>query len=75
VVSLLDEDVTRAALAVPHDEDSAYVRSAAERLEHDARMTVARLRQQGSRVVRVPASELDSASLNAYLDIKAKGIL
>lgn len=75
VISLLDEDVTRAALSIPRSLDAAYVRSAAERLELDARKTVARLRQQGAQVVRVPATELNAASLEAYLEIKSRGRL
>ncbi|MFZ5470997.1 MAG: DUF58 domain-containing protein [Myxococcota bacterium] len=75
VVSLLDEDLERAATDEPATVQSAYERQAAARLEGEYRLTAARLRNQGSVVVRAPARTFCATAVNEYLRIKAHGLL
>lgn len=75
IVSLQDGDVHRAATAVPENSDAAWERVVAAKLERDGEATVARLREGGARVVRGPPSYFASAGVNAYLDVKARGLL
>ncbi len=75
VVSLKDTRVEQIAQAVPGSADDAYARRVAQRLESAFRKTAASLRATGARVVRTPAAELGTATVNAYLDIKARGQL
>lgn len=60
---------------MPVTELDAHRRRVAAQLETDAKTTVARLRDAGARVVRTPAKEFGPAAVNAYLDIKARGLL
>jgi len=75
VASLLDEDVHAAATAEPKEAGDAWRRVVASRLEEEARHTVATLRDGGAQVLRAPASAFGAATVNAYLDIKARGLL
>lgn len=75
VASMLDEGVHAAAQAMPVTELDAHRRRVAAQLESDAKTTVARLRDAGARVVRTNAREFGPAAVNAYLDIKARGLL
>lgn len=75
IASMLDEDVHRVATLVPKDAAEAYARVVASRLETDTRATVARLRDAGAHVLRAPARDFGAASVNAYLDIKGRGLL
>lgn len=75
VVSLLDEDTARAAAQVPSNVRAAHVRTAALRLEDDARLAVLKLRRGGTRVVRTVASRLSAELLTEYWDIKDTGKL
>ncbi|MDX2013065.1 MAG: DUF58 domain-containing protein [Myxococcaceae bacterium] len=75
VASMLDDDVQAAAQAMPERVLDAHRRRVAAQLEADAKATVARLRDAGARVVRTSAKTFGPASVNAYLDIKAKGLL
>lgn len=75
VVSLLDEDVTRAAASDLRDPGDAYVRPVAERLEAETAAVVHRLRRTGTRVVRSSAEGFGASAVRAYLDIKARGLL
>ncbi|MCE9672762.1 DUF58 domain-containing protein [Myxococcus stipitatus] len=75
VASLLDEDVRDAATDVPREAQDAYARQAASRLESEYRRTASTLREAGALVVRAPATGFGAAALNAYLDVKARGLL
>lgn len=75
VISLVDEDVERAAAAEVRSSNDAYVRYAASRLEDEYRLTALRLRNAGSLVVRAPARGLSAAAVNEYLRVKAHGLL
>ncbi|WP_164018415.1 DUF58 domain-containing protein [Pyxidicoccus trucidator] len=75
VASLLDEDVEAAATAVPREAQDAYSRQAAARLEAEYRRTATTLRDSGALVVRAPARGFGAAALNAYLDVKSRGLL
>lgn len=75
VASLLDEDVQAAATGVPREPQEAYARQAASRLEAEYRRTATTLRDAGALVVRAPARGFGAAALNAYLDVKSRGLL
>jgi uncharacterized protein (DUF58 family) len=75
VASLLDEGVRAQALAVPQTEGDAYRRYVAARLEDDYRLTAARLRDAGARVVRAAPGAFGPAAVNEYLELKATGAL
>jgi uncharacterized protein (DUF58 family) len=75
IASLQDGALHALAHAVPETTDEAYQRVAATRLERDGAATVARLREGGARVVRGPPKQFAGASVNAYLDVKARGLL
>lgn len=75
VASLLDEDVQAAAHGVPEQTQDAYARQAAARLETEYRRTATTLRDAGALVLRAPARGFGAATLNAYLDVKARGLL
>ncbi|NVJ01659.1 DUF58 domain-containing protein [Myxococcus sp. AM009] len=75
VASLLDEDVQAAAHGVPARTQDAYARQAAARLETEYRRTATTLRDAGALVLRAPARGFGAATLNAYLDVKARGLL
>lgn len=75
IVSLQDEAVHQSAVQIPVTASSAYERTVAARLEREGAATVAKLREAGARVVRGTPSQFARASVNAYLDIKARGEL
>nr|WP_211194417.1 DUF58 domain-containing protein [Pyxidicoccus fallax] len=75
VASLLDEDLEAAATEVPREAQDAYARQAAARLEAEYRRTATTLRDAGALVVRAPARGFGAAALNAYLDVKSRGLL
>ncbi|MBU8896601.1 DUF58 domain-containing protein [Corallococcus sp. H22C18031201] len=75
VASLRDEDLEAAATDVPADVTAAYARQVASRLEREYLRTANTLRDAGALVVRAPAHGFGAAALNAYLDVKARGLL
>jgi uncharacterized protein (DUF58 family) len=75
VASLIDEDVAQAVAQVPASVGDAHRRQVAARLEDDVLRTVAQLRDAGARVVRTNAAGLGPGAVNAYLDVKARGLL
>lgn len=75
IASMIDEGVHATATAAPETLLDAHRRRVAAQLEADARTTVARLRDAGARVVRSSPREFGPAAVNAYLDIKARGLL
>ena len=75
VASLVDEDVAAAVAQIPQTLGDAHRRPVAARLEDDVLRTVAQLRDAGARVVRTNAKNLGPGAVNAYLDVKARGLL
>ena len=75
VACLLDEDLRRVAQAVPADLPAAFDRQVAQKLEDEYRLTAARLRDAGARVIRASAHGFGAATVNAYLEIKQRGLL
>lgn len=75
IVSLLDEDVQRAANDTPADVHAAYVRQTAARLEEDYRRTYTRLRNAGALAIRAAPRGFGAAAVNEYLRVKARGML
>jgi uncharacterized protein (DUF58 family) len=75
VASLLDEPLQQKALAMPQTVEGAYERHIAARLEDDYRLTAARLRDAGARVVRAAPAAFGPAAVNEYLELKARGAL
>ena len=67
--------MVRAATEIPQTSSAAYQRVVAARMERDGEATVAKLREGGARVVRGTPSVFASAGVNAYLDIKQRGLL
>jgi hypothetical protein len=67
--------VAGAVAAVPQSLADAHRRQVAVRLEDDVLRTVAQLRDAGARVVRTNAAGLGPGAVNAYLDVKARGLL
>jgi len=59
----------------PVDARGAYRTAVAMQLLDERRATIAQLRRAGIIVVDVPASRLTVAALDAYLDVKARGLL
>jgi uncharacterized protein (DUF58 family) len=75
VASLLDEELYAAALERPKTAEQAYQRQVAARLEDDYRLTAARLRDAGARVIRAAATDFGPSAVNEYLELKARGVL
>jgi uncharacterized protein (DUF58 family) len=75
VASLLDEDLQARAKALPETVADAFERQVAARLEDEYRLTAARLRDAGARVVRAAPTAFGPAAVNAYLEVKSSGAL
>ncbi len=75
IASMQDDAVHQAAISMPASVIDAHRRRVASQLEADAKTTVARLRDAGARVVRSSAKDFGPTAVNAYLDIKARGLL
>lgn len=75
VVSLKDTVVEKLSTAVPESAEGAFERRVAQRLEGAFKKTAANLREVGARVVRTPAAQFGAATVNAYLEIKSRGLL
>lgn len=75
LVSMLDEDLQRAATEEPRGLHHAYMRAAANRIEDEYKLTSARMRNAGALLLRAPARHLSAAAVNEYLRVKARGLL
>ncbi len=75
IVSMTDDELQRLVSEVPLTRQAVLERVVAARLEGESRATVARLRDAGARVLRTSAADLGPATVNTYLDIKARGLL
>ena len=75
VVLMNDAAIARALRAEPANADDAYRAAVAATLAAERARAVATLRDRGVLVVDVPAAELTVALLDAYVDIKTRGLL
>ncbi len=75
VASLADEQLHELLLQPPADARAATERVIAARLDDEHRHTVARLRDAGARVIRSTPAMFGPQVVNAYLDIKGRGLL
>jgi uncharacterized protein (DUF58 family) len=75
IVLMNDAAVAHALRAVPATADEAYRAAVAATLAEERARAVAALRDRGILVVDVPAAELTVALLDAYVDIKTRGLL
>ena len=75
VVLMNDAAIAGALRATPHTAEDAYRASVAATLADERARAVATLRDRGILVVDVPAAELTVALLDAYVDIKTRGLL
>jgi uncharacterized protein (DUF58 family) len=76
LVALMNDAAIAGALAAePRDAGTAYRAAVATALAAERARAVSKLRATGMLVVDVPARELRLALLDAYLDIKTRGLL
>jgi len=75
VVLMNDAAIAGALRAVPHTAEDAYRAAVAATLADERARAVATLRDRGILVVDVPAAELTVALLDAYVDVKTRGLL
>ena len=75
LATLEDVPLTRRASEVPRDVAGAYERHAAQRLDEGLRRALGQLRLQGARVVHEPPERFGPGSVNAYLELKARGAI
>ncbi|MEA2689937.1 MAG: hypothetical protein QOD51_2544 [Candidatus Eremiobacteraeota bacterium] len=75
VVLMNDAAVAGALRAMPHSAGDAYRAAVAATLAEERARAVATLRDRGILVVDVPAAELTVALLDAYVDVKTRGLL
>ena len=75
VVLMNDAAIAEALRRTPRDADDAYRGAVAATLADERARAVATLRDRGILVVDVPAAELTIALLDAYVDVKTRGLL
>jgi uncharacterized protein (DUF58 family) len=75
VVLMNDAAVAEALRREPHAVEDAYRAAVAATLAEERARCVAQLQQRGILVVDVPAAELTVALLDAYVEIKTRGLL
>jgi uncharacterized protein (DUF58 family) len=75
VVLMNDAAIERALQREPHDVESAYRAAVAANLSDERARAVASLRDRGMLVVDVAAEHLTLALLDAYVDVKTRGLL
>jgi uncharacterized protein (DUF58 family) len=75
VVLMNDAAIAGALRAVPRDAEDAYRAAVAATLSDERARAIATLRDRGVLVVDVPAAELTIALLDAYVDVKTRGLL
>lgn len=75
VVLMNDAAIADALRRTPADADDAYRAAVAATLSDERAHAVAALRNRGIIVVDVPAAELTVALLDAYVDVKTRGLL
>ena len=75
VVLMNDAAIAGALRRVPSNVEDAYRAAVAATLADERARAIANLRDRGILVVDVPAAELTVALLDAYVDIKTRGLL
>jgi uncharacterized protein (DUF58 family) len=75
VVLMNDAAIAGALRRTPQDAEDAYRAAVAATLSDERARAIATLRNRGILVVDVPAAELSIALLDAYVDIKTRGLL
>ena len=75
IVLMNDAAITAALRATPATAEEAYRAAVAATLGEERARAVASLRDRGILVVDVPAAGLTVALLDAYVDIKTRGLL
>jgi len=75
VVLMNDAAIAAALRRTPSDAEDAYRAAVAATLSDERAHAVAALRERGMLVVDVPAAELTVALLDAYVDVKTRGLL
>jgi len=75
VVLMNDAAIAGALRREPNDVTDAYRAAVAATLFEERARAVAALRNRGILIVDVPAAELTVALLDAYVDIKTRGLL
>jgi uncharacterized protein (DUF58 family) len=75
VVLMNDAAIANALARAPHDAGDAYRAAVATTLADERERAVATLSARGILVVDVPAAELTVALLDAYVDVKTRGLL
>jgi len=75
VVLMNDAAIAQALSRTPRETDDAYRAAVAATLADERARAVATLRERGILVVDVPAAELTVALLDAYVDVKTRGLL
>jgi uncharacterized protein (DUF58 family) len=75
VVLMNDAAISEALRRIPKRARDAYRGAVAATLADERAHAVAGLRERGVLVVDVPAAELTLALLDAYVDIKTRGLL
>ena len=75
VVLMNDAAIAGALRRTPADADDAYRAAVAATLADERARAIATLRDRGILVVDVPAAEMTIALLDAYVDIKTRGLL
>jgi uncharacterized protein (DUF58 family) len=75
VVLMNDAAIAGALRRVPRDAEDAYRAAVAATLSDERARAIATLRDRGVLVVDVPAAELTIALLDAYVDVKTRGLL
>jgi uncharacterized protein (DUF58 family) len=75
IVLMNDAAIGQALRTTPHDAGDAYRAAVAATLADERARAVATLRDRGILVVDVPAAELTVALLDAYVDVKTRGLL
>jgi uncharacterized protein (DUF58 family) len=75
IVLMNDAAIAQALRTTPRDAVDAYRAAVAAKLADERARAVATLRDRGILVVDVPAAELTVALLDAYVDVKTRGLL
>lgn len=75
VVLMNDAAIVEALRRTPRDAEDAYRAAVAATLSDERARAIATLRDRGVLVVDVPAAELTIALLDAYVDVKTRGLL
>ena len=75
IATLQDASLRALAHGIPDGPDAAYQRHAAGRMSRELDETLQQVRRSGAHVVHAPPESFGIGSVNAYLDLKARGAL